>query len=115
MFNKLITRLTLLASLLLVSFAMPALADDKVGAMVDDKSKATQSSMTKSTQQMEKVNINQATNKQLAAIKGIGKTKAQAIIDYREAKGNFTDLKQLMNVKGIGQGTLKKITPFISL
>ena len=115
MFNKLMSRLTLLASLLLVSIAMPAIAADTTGLMSESKSKAMQSPMPKPTQQMEKVNINQATNKQLAAIKGIGTTKAQAIVDYRKANGDFTDINQLMGVKGIGQGTLKKIAPFVSL
>ncbi|QLE84995.1 MULTISPECIES: ComEA family DNA-binding protein [Shewanella] len=48
------------------------------------------------------VNINTATLSQLAALKGVGEVKAQAIIDYRRQNGQFTDINQLANVKGIG-------------
>ena len=99
---------TLVASLL---FGMSALAADKTEALKNDKNKTLQSSM----QQVEKININQATNEELAMIKGLGTKKAQAIIDYRQANGDFMDIESLMKVKGIGKGTLEKITPFISL
>jgi len=110
MLRKITYRLTLVASLLLLSTLMPAIGADKSDMHSNDKNKALQSEI-----QVEKTNINQATNKELAAIKGIGTKKAQAIIDYREENGDFMDLNQLMKVKGIGQGTLKKITPYITL
>ena len=61
------------------------------------------------------MNINSADISQLSMIKGIGNKKAQAIIDYRTANGNFTALEDLTKVKGIGQSTLKKILPFLTL
>lgn len=115
MINKLIARSTFLASLLLLSIAMPSIAADKPEMMQAHKDKSPQSAMSQSMQQMEKVNVNLATSKELAAIKGLGTKKAQAIIDYRKANGDFTDMNQLMNIKGIGQGTLKKIAPFLEL
>lgn len=63
----------------------------------------------------EKININQASDNELAAIKGIGSKKAQAIIQYREENGDFVSIEDLIKVKGIGKGTLQKITPFVSL
>ncbi|MGX9418239.1 ComEA family DNA-binding protein [Vibrio sp. RC27] len=49
------------------------------------------------------VNVNTANAEEMATLlKGIGAKKAQAIIDYREANGPFTDVTQLTNVKGIG-------------
>ncbi|WP_413700118.1 ComEA family DNA-binding protein [Psychromonas sp. KJ10-10] len=48
-------------------------------------------------------------------IKGIGPSKAQAIVDYRNNYGKFNSTDELINVKGIGKGTLEKIEPFISL
>lgn len=51
----------------------------------------------------EKININEASVAELAsALKGVGPAKAQAIVEYREVNGPFTETDQLMQVKGIG-------------
>ncbi|WP_372882035.1 ComEA family DNA-binding protein [Psychromonas sp.] len=75
----------------------------------------TEQMMQQSMQVAEKINLNTATAQQLAVIKGIGEKKAQAIIDYRETNGDFADLSELVNVKGIGESTLTKIQPFVTL
>ncbi len=55
------------------------------------------------------VNINQADAATLdTQLTGIGPAKAQAIVDYRNAKGPFTAVEQLLEVKGIGPSTLEK-------
>ncbi len=49
------------------------------------------------------VNINTASAEELATLlQGIGLQKAQAIIEYREANGNFVSKDELIKVKGIG-------------
>ena len=53
-----------------------------------------------------KVNINTADEATLMSIKGIGKTKAKAIIDYRQKNGNFKTVDDLTKVKGIGEKSL---------
>lgn len=68
-----------------------------------------------SSQALTKININTASNTELASLKGVGNKKAQAIVDYREANGDFKSLGELTNVKGIGQNILTKIEPFITL
>ena len=55
------------------------------------------------------VNINTATREQLDGLKGIGPTKAQAIVDYRRKNGPFKSVDELENVPGIGPGTLKDL------
>lgn len=56
-----------------------------------------------------KVNINNADAQALASsIKGIGLKKAQAIVDYREAYGPFTNIQDLVSVTGIGEKTVAK-------
>ena len=47
--------------------------------------------------------------KQLTALKGLGKKRAQAIVSYRQAHGAFKSVAGLVKVKGIGQALLKKI------
>ncbi|WP_230658176.1 ComEA family DNA-binding protein [Psychrobacter sp. I-STPA10] len=54
------------------------------------------------------VNINTATEGELTALDGIGSSKAQAIIVYREAFGKFASVDELTRVKGIGEKTLEK-------
>lgn len=55
------------------------------------------------------VNINTADAETLSSqLVGVGETKAQAIITYREANGPFKSAADLANVKGIGEGTLMK-------
>ena len=53
------------------------------------------------------VNINSATRDQLDGLKGIGPTKAQAIIDYRRQHGPYRNVDDLLSVPGIGPETLK--------
>ncbi|MPV86525.1 ComEA family DNA-binding protein [Ostreibacterium oceani] len=55
------------------------------------------------------VNINTATVEELSALSGIGQSKAEAIIEYREANGQFQNADALTNVKGIGEKTVDKI------
>lgn len=51
----------------------------------------------------ELININTADAKTLTELKGIGKNKAQAIINYREKNGPFPSLAALVKVRGVGK------------
>jgi len=55
------------------------------------------------------VNLNTADAETLTReLKGIGATKAKAIVAYREEHGPFTSLDELLEVKGIGASTLEQ-------
>ena len=60
-------------------------------------------------QQDNKININTADETQLTTLTGIGATRAQAIIAYREENGPFASIEEIMNVQGIKEGTFAKI------
>ena len=53
------------------------------------------------------ININTASEAELTTLDGIGSSKAQAIILYRETMGQFETVDDLANVKGIGEKTLQ--------
>ncbi len=61
------------------------------------------------------VNINTATKEQLDGLKGIGPTKAQAIIDYRTKNGPFKTVDDLEKVNGIGPATMKDIRSSVTV
>ena len=55
------------------------------------------------------VNINTAGKEELMTLPGIGETRAEEIIKYREQHGGFTQVEDLMNVNGIKEGTFSKL------
>ena len=65
--------------------------------------------MTAQVQQDNRININTADEAQLTTLTGIGATRAQAIIAYREENGSFAAIEDIMNVQGIKEGTFAKI------
>lgn len=55
----------------------------------------------------EPVNVNNASAEEIAeSLKGIGLSKANAIVAYREENGRFGHVDELVNVKGIGLRTV---------
>ena len=56
-----------------------------------------------------RVNINIADLSSLQTLPGIGPSKAQSIIDYREQNGYFTTIEEIMFVSGIGEKTFTSI------
>lgn len=64
----------------------------------------------------EQVNINSATAQEIAeTLNGVGLSKAEKIVEYREANGPFRHIDELVNVKGIGLRTVDKNRDAISL
>ena len=61
------------------------------------------------------VDINTATRDQLMTLSGIGESKADAIISYREEQGGFSTEDDLKKVSGIGDGTYEKIKDKITV
>ena len=59
------------------------------------------------------IDINSASADILVLLPGIGPAKANAIIEYRQENGFFSDTQELTNVKGIGEATLNNIREFV--
>lgn len=62
-----------------------------------------------------KVDLNRADAAALARVKGIGAKTAQAIIEHRRSHGDFRKLRDLLQVKGIGEKKLEKLAPYLIL
>ncbi len=63
----------------------------------------------------QKIDINRAEVWLLEALPGIGETRAQAIVDYRNENGSFKRIEDLLRVKGIGEGTFDKLKDYITV
>ena len=62
------------------------------------------------------VNINEASAATMAHyLKGVGDVKAESIVKYREANGDFKSIDDLVNVKGVGKAIMKKNRSDLSL
>jgi competence protein ComEA len=55
------------------------------------------------------ININTGDMDELTSLPGIGPVKAEAIIKYREEKGQFQKIEELKNVYGIGEKIIARI------
>lgn len=61
------------------------------------------------------VNINTADRAQLMTLSGIGETRADAIISYRESNGSFQKIEDIMKVSGIKEGAFEKMKDQITV
>ena len=61
------------------------------------------------------VNINRADINTLMTIPGIGQSKAEAIVSYRETVGYFGTIEEIMQVEGIKEGLFAKIKEYITV
>ncbi len=61
------------------------------------------------------VNLNTATQEDLQTLTGIGPSKADAILEYRETVGKFKEVDELKQVTGIGDKTFERLRDSISV
>ena len=61
------------------------------------------------------VNINSATREELMTLSGIGESRANDIISYRNQYGPFRSIEEIQNVSGIKTGIYEKIKDYITV
>lgn len=61
------------------------------------------------------LNLNTCTAQELMSIDGIGEKKASDIIEYRNYLGGYTNVEQIKDIKGIGEGVYEKVSPYLTV
>ena len=59
------------------------------------------------------IDLNKADSEQLQTIRGIGPSLARRIVQFREDNGAFKQVDDLLKVRGIGEKSLAKISPYL--
>lgn len=62
-----------------------------------------------------KICLNTATIEELCTLSGIGKSRAEAILQYREEQGAFSTIEEIKNIAGIKDGLFDKIKDKITV
>ena len=81
----------------------------QMSAQAQESSTDSAANMDSESAHVEQVNINQASADMLAEVlDGIGASRAEAIVKYREQHGRFQSLQDLMAVTGVGELTVMR-------
>lgn len=78
---------------------------------IDDKDEGNNNVKSESSNTL--ININKATKSEFMTLPGIGESKAESILKYREAYGNFKSIEEIKNVSGIGDALFEQIQALI--
>lgn len=81
----------------------------------DTPSSTHQSISQKKLKEGQQIDLNRANEKALIKVPGIGDTFAKRIIEHRTSLGGFTNIEQLMEVKGISPNKYEKISSFFTI
>ncbi|WP_449125693.1 helix-hairpin-helix domain-containing protein [Staphylococcus chromogenes] len=72
-------------------------------------------SLSNQDSQKQPINLNLAQESDLVEVPGIGPSKAQSIIAYRDEKGGFKSVEDLKEIKGIGEKTFEKLKDYFTV
>jgi competence protein ComEA len=100
----------LLLSLALIAITLPVAAAPQATSQTKTTTRSAKAAVPTSP-----INLNTATEAQLASLPGIGAKAAQRILEFRQKNGGFKKIEDLMNVKGIGEKNFLKLKPYITV
>ena len=61
------------------------------------------------------VNLNTASTAELESLPGVGPVMARRIVDWRQAHGTFTDIRELREIEGIGDKVFRRLASLVTL
>lgn len=87
---------------------IPEIGEEAQSAENNSQSEESQS------EDVNKINLNQASEAELQTLPGVGQKKAQEIIRYREENGGFKTIEEIKNISGFGEKTFEKLKDAIT-
>ncbi len=84
-------------------------------ACIKENISEKQTNKTQQPSKNNKISLNTGTQEELLTLPGIGESKAQAIIKYREENGGFKTIEEIKNISGIGESTFEKFKDYITV
>lgn len=79
------------------------------------ENKGTITDISSNTTEQSKINLNTATTEELLTLPGIGESKANSIVQYRQENGKFSSIEEIKNITGIKDGVYSKIEAYITV
>lgn len=98
--------------LLYVSLSQPRVYEND--SAVAYTQQAAQSQTTEATYDYP-INLNTATLDELMSIDGLGEARALAILEYRDYLGEYSDVSEIMNIKGISEAVYAEVAPYLTV
>lgn len=92
---------------------VPLESEAESGQMNFGKTEESAEESLSGTDSEGRININTASREELLQIPGIGASRAEEIIRYREKSGGFSRIEDIMNVSGIKEGLFEKMKDYI--
>lgn len=93
------------------AYSVVTVTADGITSLTDGES--GQSPDSGSSDQSGLININTAGKEELMTLPGIGESKAEKIIAYRDENGGFSQTEDLMLISGIKEGLFNKVKDYI--
>ncbi len=81
----------------------------------DDMQGVLRADLAEKDSQPSKVNLNTASKEELMTLRGIGESRAEDIIRYREKQDGFSCIEDIMNIPGIKDAAFQKIKEDITV
>ena len=92
-----------------------ALLQDEEQIYVPAVGELEQTSQNEGEEKSGKINLNTSTKEELMTLPGIGESKADSIIKYREEQGKFQSIEDIKQIEGIKDGVFQKIEDLITV
>lgn len=98
-----------------VDFEKKELESKNKQSSKEKKAEADRNLLSSSSTAVKKISLNEASMEDLLSVPGIGQKLASRILSYREEKGKFQNLEELMLIKGIKENKFLKLKSYFVL